>query len=96
MDNGQRGEKCELSSMDTSLLLCGILTVRAYFQDAEIQDLATKIYNRVEWPWMLNGGPTFSMGCMPGSGFLEARWEHYCELMIYLLGIGSPTNPVPA
>jgi len=45
---------------------------------------------------MLNGGPTSSMGCMPGSGFLEARREHYCELMIYLLGIGSPTNPVPA
>jgi hypothetical protein len=68
-----------------------------YFQDAEVQDLATKIYNRVEWPWMLNGGPTFSMGWMPESGFLEARWEHYCELMmIYLLGIGSPTNPVPA
>jgi hypothetical protein len=95
--HGQRGEKCELSFMDTSLLLCGILTVRAYFQDVEIQDLATKIYNRVEWPWMLNGGPTFSMGWMPGSGFLEARWEHYRELMmIYLLGIGSPTNPGPA
>ncbi len=94
---GQRWEKCELSSIDTSLLLCGILTARAYFQDAEIQDLATKIYNRVEWPWMLNGGPTFSMGWMPESGFLAARWEHYCELMmIYLLGIGSPTNPVPA
>ena len=58
--------------MDTSLLLCGILTARAYFQHAEIQDLATKIYNRVEWPWMLNGGPTFSMGWMPQSGFLEA------------------------
>jgi hypothetical protein len=97
MDNGQRWEKCELSSIDTSLLLCGILTVRAYFQDAEIQDLATKIYNRVEWPWMLNGGTTFSMGWMPESGFLKARWEHYCELMmIYLLGIGSPTHPVPA
>ena len=97
MDTGQRWEKCELSSIDTSLLLCGILTARAYFHDAEIQDLATKIYNRVEWPWMLNGGPTFSMGWMPESGFLAARWEHYCELMmIYLLAIGSPTNPVPA
>lgn len=97
MDNGQRWAKCELSSIDTSLLLCGILTARAYFKDAEIQDLATKIYNRVEWPWMLNGGPTFSMGWMPDSGFLKARWEHYCELMmIYLLGIGSPTHPVPA
>jgi len=97
MDNGQRWKKCELSSIDTSLLLCGTLTARAYFADPEVQDLATKIYNRVEWPWMLNGGSTFSMGWMPESGFLDARWEHYCELMmIYLLGIGSPTNPVPA
>jgi hypothetical protein len=97
MNTGQRWSKCELSSIDTSLLLCGVLTARQYFRDAEIQDLATKIYERVEWPWMLNGGPTFSMGWHPESGFLKARWEHYCELMmIYLLGIGSMTHPVPA
>lgn len=95
MNTGQRWSNCELSSIDTSLLLCGVLTARQYFQDAEIQDLATKIYERVEWPWMLNDGPTFSMGWHPESGFLNARWEHYCELMmIYLLGIGSPTHPV--
>jgi hypothetical protein len=95
MNTGQRWEQCELSSIDTSLLLCGVLTARQYFQDAEIQDLATKIYERVEWPWMLNGGTTFSMGWKPESGFLNARWNHYCELMmIYLLGIGSTTHPV--
>jgi hypothetical protein len=96
METGQRWEKCELSSIDTSLLLCGVLTARQYFSDPEIKDLATKIYERVDWPWMLNGGPTFSMGWLPESGFLNARWEHYCELMmIYLLAIGSPTHPVP-
>jgi len=95
MNTGDRWAKCELSSIDTSLLLCGVLTARQYFRDAEIQDLATKIYNRVEWPWMLNGGPTFSMGWTPENSFLKARWQHYCELMmIYLLGIGSPTNAV--
>ncbi len=97
INTGRRWEKCELSSIDTSLLLCGILTARQHFSDPEIQDLATKIYNRVDWPWMLNGGPTFSMGWHPESGFIDGRWEHYCELMmIYLLGIGSPTHPVPA
>jgi hypothetical protein len=96
MNTGARWAQAELSSIDTSLLLCGVLTARAHFADAEIQDLATKIYNRVDWPWMLNSGPTFSMGWKPESGFLDARWEHYCELMmIYLLGIGSTTNPVP-
>jgi hypothetical protein len=97
METGQRWEKCELSSIDSSILLCGVLTARQYFADQEIQDLATKIYGRVDWPWMLNGGRTFSMGWHPESGFLNARWEHFCELMmIYLLAIGSPTHPVDA
>ncbi len=95
MNSGQRWGKCEFSSIDSSLLFCGILTARQHFHDAEIQDLATRIYERVDWPWMLNGGKTFSMGWHPESGFLDARWEHYSELMmIYLLAIGSPTHPV--
>jgi hypothetical protein len=95
MNTGARWERVELSSIDTSLLLCGVLTARQYFQDAEIHDLASRIYHRVDWPWMLNGGRTFSMGWHPEKGFLDARWEHYCELMmIYLLAIGSPTHPV--
>jgi hypothetical protein len=97
IETGQRWDKCELSSIDSSILLCGVLTARQYFADQEIKDLATKIYERVDWPWMLNGGKTFSMGWHPETGFLKARWEHYCELMmIYLLAIGSPTHPVPA
>ena len=95
MDTGKRWEKCELSSIDTSILLCGVLTARQYFADQEIKDLATKIYQRVDWPWMLNGGKTLSMGWHPETGFLKARWEHYCELMmIYLIAIGSPTHPL--
>ncbi len=95
MSTGKRWRKCELSSVDTSLLLCGVLTARQYFRDAEIKDLATKIYNRVDWPWMLNKGYAFAMGWTPENGFLRSRWDHYGEMMmIYLLGIGSPTNPV--
>jgi len=95
METGARWEKVELSSIDTSLLLCGVLTARQHFADQEVKDLATKIYERVDWPWMLNGGKTLSMGWHPETGFLSARWEHYCELMmIYLLGIGSPTHPL--
>lgn len=87
----------EISSIDTALLLCGVLTARAHFSsENEIATLATKIYERVEWPWMLNGGQTFSMGLRHGT-FLDARWNHYCELMmIYLLAMGSPTHPVEA
>ena len=95
IETGKRVHDAELSSIDTSLLLCGILTARAYFEDERIQSLAQQIYERVDWPWMLNGGNTFSMGWKPGSGFLRARWKDYCELMmIYLLAIGSPTHAV--
>ena len=95
MNTGERIGKCELSSIDSSLFYCGILTARQYFSDPEIQDLATKIYERVDWPWMLDGGPSFSMGWHPETGFIDGRWSHYCELMmIYLFAIGLPTHPV--
>lgn len=95
IETGARVGGCELSSIDTALLLCGVLTARAHFDDARIQSMAGQIYERVDWPWMLNGGKTFSMGWKPETGFLGARWQHYCELMmIYLLAIGSPTHPV--
>jgi hypothetical protein len=95
MNTGARIGKCELSSIDSSILYCGILTARQYFSDPEIRDLATRIYERVDWPWMLNGGTTFAMGWHPETGFIDGRWNHYCELMmIYLLAIGSPTHPV--
>ena len=96
VETGQPWPNVEWSSIDTALLLCGVLTARAHFAaDAEIKRLATLIYERVDWPWMLNGGTQFSMGWKPKTGFLEARWNHYCELMmIPLLAMGSPTHPV--
>lgn len=95
---GARQGTSEVSSIDTSILLCGVLTCRQYYaSDANIVSLATQIYDRVEWTWMLNGGTTLSMGWTPESGFIATRWDTYCELMmIYLLGIGSKTFPLPA
>ncbi len=95
IETGVRWARSEVSSIDTSILLCGILTAKAYFDDPQITYMAEQIYQRVDWPWLLNGGSTFSMGWMPESGFLAHRWDHYCELMmIYLLAIGSPSHPV--
>ncbi len=97
LNAGTRVWNCEVSSIDSSILLCGVLTCRQYFQDAQIQSLATQIYNSVNWQWMLDGGPAVSMGWTPEGGFLGPRWDTYCELMmIYLLGIGSTTYPLPA
>jgi len=98
MDTGQRWDpNVEVSTIDTSILLCGALFAREYYKDQQITGLANTIYQRVDWPWFLNGGDTLSMGWKPESGFLSSRWDHYCELMmIYLLGMGSPTHPLPA
>lgn len=95
VETGQRMPWSELSSIDTALLLCGVLTARGWFDEPAIKEAARQIYERVDWPWMLNGGNTFSMGWQPGKGFLASRWRVYCELMmIYLLAIGSPAHPV--
>jgi hypothetical protein len=94
-DNDQ--QKSEISSIDTSLLLGGILTARQYFQnDAEIVHLADTIYHRMDFHWMLNGHPLLlSQGWTNEKGFIPYRWDSYCELtMLYLLGIGSPTTPL--
>ena len=94
---GERVWQSEVSSIDTALLLAGILTAREYFaDDTEIADLATKIYNRIDFPWMMNGADTyFSHGWTPEHGFLPYRWDTYSELLIlYVLGIGSPTHPI--
>lgn len=90
--------KSELSSIDTALLMGGILTTRQYFHnDAEIARLAKQIYERIDFRWMLNGDPyLLSHGWRPEEGFLKARWNRYSEhTIIYLLGIGSPSHAIP-
>jgi hypothetical protein len=99
VSTGQRRWQSEISSIDTALLLAGVLTARGYFQDdPEIVRLATKIYDRVDFPWMMNGSQTyFSHGWIPERGFLRYRWDTYSEHMIlYVLGIGSQTHPISA
>jgi hypothetical protein len=95
--NGERAWKCELSSIDTAILLCGVLTARQHFKTPEIPRLAGQIYHRVDWHWMLRGSNVLSHGWKPESGFLQSNWDHYCELlMLYLLAVGSPSSAAPA
>ena len=95
---GQRRWNSEVSSIDTALLLAGILTVRQCFaNDLEIGRLAGKIYNRVDFRWMLNRDPLMlSHGWRPETGFLRPRWDTYSEdTILYLLAIGSSTHSIP-
>ena len=99
LHTGRRAWQCELSSIDTALLMCGVLTARQHFRGTEVEQLASRLYGRVEWPWMLNGQKTLSMGWKPEGGgqFLDARWRDFSEgWMLYLLAMGSPTHPLPA
>ena len=88
-----------MSSIDTALLMGGVLSVRQCFAgDPEIPRLATAIYHRLDFDWMRNGHPTLlSHGWRPESGMIVHRWDAFSEAsMLYLLGLGSPTHPLPA
>ena len=100
---GERVWKSELSTIDTSLLLEGVLIAGQYWKGTEVSRLANAIYDRVDWTWMrTNGGAQpgknlVAMGWRPESSFLKNDWDHYCELMLlYLLGMGSRRDPLPA
>lgn len=99
--NGQRMWNSELSTIDTALLMAGVLFTKNYFngdskEETEIRDLADKLYKRVDWNWAVNSNDRVSMGWNPGSGFLPYDWQGYNEAMILiLLGMGSPTHPLP-
>jgi len=100
-EEGKRYKKVELSTVDTGLLIAGILSCQSYFEEDNetekgIRELADSLYLRVEWDWAMNGRPWMSMGWHPETGFLDAVWDGYNEAMILLiLAMGSPTHPIP-
>jgi hypothetical protein len=97
INTGERVWESELSSVDTAILLCGVLMCRAhFFRDRDIQQLARAIFDRVDWTWLSEDTELLSMGWTPELGFIPSRWGQYSELMmIYLLGMGSSTHPLP-
>jgi hypothetical protein len=102
MKSGRRVWDCELSTIDSAFLFAGMLTCSAYFdgdseEECEVRRLADILYCRADWQWALNGGASLSHGWKPETGFLPSRWTGYDEgLLLYLLGLGSPTCPLPA
>jgi hypothetical protein len=109
MKTGLRFQQVELSTIDTGLLMAGILSCHAYFdQNNEIENsirsMADALYRNVEWDWAMNarlpdgqGKETMSMGWHPERGFLDASWRGYNEAMVLLvMALGSPTHPIPA
>jgi hypothetical protein len=101
MTTGRRAWRCELSTIDTAILVAGALTAAAYFDqgtndEREVRTLADSLYRRVDWRWAQDGQATVSHGWKPETGFIRDRWEGYNEaLILYVLGLGSPTHALP-
>lgn len=102
LDNATRYKSAELSTIDSALLMAGILSVMTYFdrendREKSIRQLADLLYRRVEWDWALNDNMRLSMGWRPEKGFISSDWRGYNEAMILLiLALGSPTHPIPS
>jgi hypothetical protein len=104
METGARFQDVELSTIDTALLLAGVLFVREFFdgsgdrgdaEEAEVRQIADVLLARAEWTWASPRAPSVSMGWRPESGFLAYDWIGYDEAMIlYLLALSSPTHAV--
>ena len=102
MKNGLRhqGWQVELSTVDTALLMAGVLFAQTYFDgnhddEVKIRELADKLYRRVNWQWSQHNHPLITLGWQPEEGFLQWDWVGYNEAMlVYILALGSPTYPV--
>ena len=100
MNTGRRAGGCELSTIDTVILLAGALVAAAYFdgdtaEEAELRELADAMYRRADWRWAQDGEVTISHGWTPERRFLPYRWRGYDEATIlYVLALGSPTHAV--
>jgi hypothetical protein len=97
MHTGQRAWNCEVSDIDTALLMAGVLTVRQHYPNTELAAVADDLYEHVDWPWMSSPDGTLYMGWKPEDGFLKAHWGDFNEgPLIYLMGLGSMTHPLTA
>lgn len=101
-DGTRFNNQIELSTIDTALLLSGVLFCQSYFdrdlhQEKSIRAYADSLFRRVDWNWLYARPPLMSMGWFPEKGIHEADWHGYDEAMIlYILSLGSPTSPIPS
>lgn len=101
MESGARYRTVELSTIDTALLMAGVLFTQEYFDgdsevESEIRALADTLYRRVEWPYFQTDDRGLTMSWRPEEDrlFSQARWTGYDEsIILHVLALGSPTHP---
>jgi hypothetical protein len=100
MKSGARANDSEVSTVDTALLLAGMLFCQSYFdtqnpREVQIRKLVDEIYRRVDWTWAQPRPPVVALAWTPENGFSGIDWQGYNEAMlVYLLALGSPTHPI--
>lgn len=100
MDTATRAWRCELSTIDTALLLAGAMDASQFFDrpdavEGQVRALAAELVDRVDWQFFLEDQATLSMGWHPETGFIARRWEGYNEgMLLYVLGLGSARRPL--
>jgi hypothetical protein len=101
MQTGLRFRRTELSTIDTTLLLGGVLFAQTWFDrndpvEARIRALAEQLYRAVDWTWIVPRGTFVGMGWHPETGYIPHDWDIYNEAMLlYVLALASPTHPLP-
>jgi len=100
MADATRAMNCELSTIDTALLMAGVLVAQTYFDgkdavERRIRQVADSLYRGVDWTWTAEGKKGISFGWTPDEGLNRECWHGYNEAMImYILALGSPTHTV--
>lgn len=101
MQQGHRYDSwVELSSVDTALLMMGVLFAQSYYdrdepREKQIREIAEQLYRKVDWTWLQQRKPLIGMGWYPESGFIDHDWMGYNEaMMVYILAMASPSHPV--
>ncbi|MCU0460077.1 MAG: hypothetical protein MUE37_13425 [Bacteroidales bacterium] len=100
MDTGMREWRCELSSVDTGLLMMGILFARNYYDredetETKIREQASRLLGNIEWDFMMmpdsgDYARQISMGWHPEKGLHHMGWSGYNEaLFLYILAAGT-------
>jgi hypothetical protein len=102
MESGLRYRDVELSSVDTTILLMGVLFAGQYYDrdeaaEREIRELARKLYERADWNFLRSDGRgAISMGWHPAGGLVPANWVGFNEgMFVNILALGSSTHPGP-
>jgi hypothetical protein len=99
MKDGVRFGGCEISTVDTALLMMGVLLAQTYYdqpQEKEIRDLAEKLYTQVDWRWAMTRAPVVALGWTPEGEFIPYDWVAYNEgMLVYILALGAPIYGLP-